>query len=76
MIRISDTGPGIPPGIAARLFQPFVSTKPDGLGIGLAICHTIIVGHGGQLRHDTNAGGGAQFTILLPTLTQEAGHAA
>ncbi|MCX7383293.1 MAG: ATP-binding protein [Alphaproteobacteria bacterium] len=76
VIRISDTGPGIPPGIAARLFQPFVSTKSDGLGIGLAICHTIIVGHGGQLLHDTNTGGGAQFTILLPTLTLEAESAA
>ncbi len=72
VIRVGDTGPGIPPEIAARLFQPFVSTKAGGLGIGLAICHTIIVGHGGQLLHQAGAGG-AEFTILLPTHSQEAG---
>ncbi len=65
-IAVSDTGPGIAPAIARRLFQPFVSSKADGLGIGLAICHTIVIGHGGQLVHDATAAGCTRFKMLLP----------
>ncbi len=75
-ITISDNGPGIPPEIAERLFQPFVSTKPTGMGIGLVICHTIIQGHGGQLVHERDASDaadrGSMFHISLP-IPQPAG---
>jgi two-component system sensor kinase FixL len=74
IITISDNGPGIPPRIADRLFQPFVSTKPAGMGIGLVICHTIVEGHGGQLIHARTASGaeGSVFRIALP-IPQSAG---
>ncbi len=65
-IAVADTGPGLDAAIADRLFQPFVSTKPDGLGIGLAICHAIVDAHGGRLSGATAPTGGAVFTIDLP----------
>ena len=65
-ITVTDDGPGLAPEIAARLFQPFVSTKPQGMGIGLTICRTIVEGHGGILSAASPAGGGQSFTIWLP----------
>ena len=65
-IRVLDSGPGIAPEIRDRLFQPFVSSKPAGLGLGLAISRTIIDRFGGQLHADNRAEGGAEFRILLP----------
>lgn len=71
-ITVSDTGPGLPPEILPRLFQPFVSTKRGGLGIGLAICRTIVEGHGGRLG--LRAGGpGTVFEITLPARQRDAG---
>jgi two-component system sensor kinase FixL len=52
--------------VARRLFEPFVSTKPTGLGIGLAISRTIVEGHGGRLLAEPADGGGVAFRILLP----------
>ncbi len=68
MIDVSDNGPGLSPDIAERLFQPFVSTKPTGMGIGLAICRTIIEGHGGELTATNNTADGMRFRIALPAL--------
>jgi C4-dicarboxylate-specific signal transduction histidine kinase len=68
VIEVTDTGPGLAPGIAERLFQPFVSSKRTGMGIGLAICRTIIEGHGGTLEALANPGGGMIFRISLPAL--------
>lgn len=71
-IRIRDTGPGIAPEIATQLFQPFISNKAQGMGVGLWICRSIIEGHGGQLWAEDNPGGGAVFSFTLPMA--KAGH--
>jgi two-component system sensor kinase FixL len=68
---VSDTGPGIAPQIAGQLFQPFVTTKRQGMGVGLSISRTIIEAHGGELRLQTNPGGGAKFTFTLPRADKE-----
>ena len=67
MVRISvaDTGPGIAPEIMAQLFQPFVTTKSYGMGVGLSVSRTIIESHGGRLWVEPNPGGGAVFSFTL-----------
>jgi two-component system sensor kinase FixL len=65
-ISVADTGAGIPAEIEARLFQPFVTTKPDGMGIGLSVCRTIIEAHGGRLWFEPNPSGGSIFRLTLP----------
>ncbi len=72
LIDVRDNGPGLSPGIAERLFQPFVSSKQSGMGIGLAICRTIIEGHGGSLTAQRNADRGMLFRISLPALVSKA----
>jgi two-component system sensor kinase FixL len=69
---VTDTGPGIAPQIAAQLFQPFVTTKRHGMGVGLSISRTIIEAHGGELRVEPNPGGGARFRFTLPAVGIEA----
>lgn len=66
VIGVSDTGPGIDPEIRSQLFQPFVTTKADGMGVGLSISRTIIDAHGGKLWVEDNPGGGATFRFSLP----------
>jgi two-component system, LuxR family, sensor kinase FixL len=68
-IRIIDTGPGIAPEIADRLFQPFVTTKPQGMGVGLSICRSIVEAHGGRLIVETNPQGGTIFLFTVPPLS-------
>jgi PAS domain S-box-containing protein len=63
---VRDHGPGIPPDRLATIFEPFYSTKPSGLGLGLAISRRIIEGHGGRIEARNHAGGGACFCISLP----------
>jgi two-component system sensor kinase FixL len=65
-VSIVDTGPGIAPEIADRLFQPFVTTKAQGMGVGLSICRSIIESHGGELAMEANPGGGTIFRFSLP----------
>jgi two-component system, LuxR family, sensor kinase FixL len=67
LVSVADTGSGVPPEIEARLFQPFVTTKPEGMGIGLSVCRTIIEAHGGRLWMERNAGGGSVFRFTLAT---------
>jgi two-component system sensor kinase FixL len=64
-IRVADTGPGIAPEVMARLFQPFVTTKAQGMGVGLSISRTIIEAHGGRLSAEPNPGGGTLFRLTL-----------
>ncbi|AWB23074.1 PAS domain S-box protein [Methylobacterium currus] len=74
-IAVSDTGPGIADEVAGRLFQPFVSTKPGGMGVGLSICRTISEAHGGRLEVERNEAGGATFRLTLPAAKdEEPGH--
>lgn len=66
LVHVSDSGPGIPAAIADQLFKSFVTTKDEGLGIGLSICRTIIESHGGRLSFHNRPLGGTTFTIQLP----------
>jgi two-component system sensor kinase FixL len=70
-VSVADTGPGIDATIASQLFQPFITTKPQGMGVGLSISRTIIEAHGGRLWTEPNPGGGAIFTFTLRAATQE-----
>lgn len=65
-VSISDTGPGIAPEVADRLFETFVSSKPGGMGVGLSISRSIIEAHGGRLWVEPNPEGGAVFRFTLP----------
>jgi PAS domain S-box-containing protein len=66
-IAIADIGPGIPGDIAGRLFEPFVSSKHDGMGLGLSISRSIIEAHDGKLTAEPNRGGGTIFRFNLPS---------
>lgn len=70
-VTVSDTGPGIAPEIASQLFQPFVTTKPQGMGVGLSISRTIVEAHGGHISAEPNPGGGTVFRFTLRTVTKE-----
>ncbi|WP_241557322.1 sensor histidine kinase [Croceibacterium ferulae] len=70
-VSVSDTGPGISPDIAAQLFQPFITTKRTGMGVGLSISRTIVEAHGGRIRAEAQPGGGALFAFTVPRVTQE-----
>jgi two-component system sensor kinase FixL len=65
-IRVVDTGPGLAPEVREQLFQPFVSTKAGGMGVGLSLCRSIVEAHGGDLIAGNNEGGGATFIMTLP----------
>ena len=69
-VAVRDTGTGIAGDVMKRLFEPFVTTKPDGMGLGLAVCRTIVEAHGGRLRAENNADRGATFHFTLPTATE------
>jgi signal transduction histidine kinase len=65
-IRVRDNGPGIPPYLLEKIFDPFFSTKEQGTGLGLSIAQRIITEHGGRLEGESAPAGGAAFTITLP----------
>jgi two-component system sensor kinase FixL len=64
-VTIEDSGPGLAPEVAVQLFQPFISTKSHGMGLGLSICHTIVNGHGGRIWADSSALGGTTFHFTM-----------
>jgi len=66
-ISVADSGPGISAGVAYRLFDSFVTTKPEGMGMGLSISRSIVESHGGRLRILRGVGSGATFVFDLPT---------
>jgi two-component system, LuxR family, sensor kinase FixL len=70
-VSVADTGPGIAEEIAAQLFQPFITTKSHGMGVGLSISRTIIEAHGGRLWVEPNPGGGTIFHLTLKALNKE-----
>ncbi|MBY0524679.1 MAG: histidine kinase [Gemmataceae bacterium] len=65
--RVEDDGPGLPAELGPRIFEPFISTKTTGLGLGLSICRRIAEAHGGELTAVDRPGGGAIFTFRLPS---------
>lgn len=68
--EVRDHGPGVSPRLGEAIFRPFVTTKTQGLGVGLAISRTIIHNHGGRLTYNDAPGGGAVFTAALPAATE------
>src|SRR5262245_17586775 len=71
MISVADTGPGIAPEISSQLFQPFVTTKRHGMGVGLSISRTIIEAHGGRIWIEPNPAGGTVFRFTVRAVTEE-----
>lgn len=65
-MEVSDTGPGIPPALRERLFEPFFTTRPEGVGLGLFSCKRVAEEHGGRIAAENGAAGGAVFRVLLP----------
>jgi two-component system, LuxR family, sensor kinase FixL len=66
LVTIADSGPGLDPEVAEQLFQPFVTTKEKGMGLGLSICRSIIDSHGGKIWVTPNQDGGVTFAFTLP----------
>lgn len=65
-IRIADRGPGIPPEVRDRMFDPFFTTRPGGSGLGLAVVHRAVESHAGAVFVDSDVGSGTRVTVLLP----------
>jgi two-component system sensor kinase FixL len=66
MFRVRDTGPGIPLEVRDNLFNPFFTTKPDGMGMGLSICRSILTAHGGSISASSEPGAGTTFEFTIP----------
>ena len=71
-IAVRDHGPGLTPEVEAHLFDTFFTTKPQGLGLGLSICRTIVEGHGGRLWPENEPDGGLTMRVTLPVATEDA----
>jgi signal transduction histidine kinase/CheY-like chemotaxis protein len=78
VLTVADNGPGIPDALRIRIFDPFFTTKDvgEGTGLGLALCHRIVISHGGTIEAGSRPGGGALFTVTLPLATGAAETAA
>ncbi|HEX9288158.1 MAG TPA: ATP-binding protein, partial [Anaeromyxobacteraceae bacterium] len=71
-LEVHDDGPGVPEALRERIFDPFFTTRPDGTGLGLAVCARIVAAHGGDIRVGQGPLGGACFTVQLPAATEAA----
>jgi signal transduction histidine kinase len=71
-VSVTDSGPGVTADIRAKLFQPFVTSKPAGMGVGLSICRGIVEAHGGRMWLAENPSGGAAFHFTLPVAGADA----
>jgi len=71
-VNVADTGAGLAPHIAERLFEPFLTTKENGLGVGLSICRTIVEAHGGRIWAEVNPVGGATFCFTIKRASADA----
>lgn len=71
MVSVSDTGPGLADEVAQKLFQPFITTKQHGMGVGLSISRTIVESHGGQISAESSPGSGTTFHFTLRRATIE-----
>jgi two-component system sensor kinase FixL len=69
LVSVADTGPGVSAEVAAKLFQPFVTTKPQGMGVGLSISRNIIETHGGRIWAEPNPDGGTVFRFTVPVVS-------
>ena len=65
-LTVADNGPGLPEGFDERWYEPYTTSKAKGTGLGLAVAKKIAEEHGGNIRAEARAGGGAQFTLRLP----------
>jgi len=70
-LSILDTGPGIPPNDLDRIFEPFFTRKPNGMGMGLSICRTIIEAHGGRIGARNGRERGSVFELSLPAVKSQ-----
>ncbi|MEO5578870.1 MAG: PAS domain S-box protein [Sphingomicrobium sp.] len=71
LVSVADSGPGISEDVADQLFQPFITTKRSGMGVGLSISRTIVEAHGGRIWFEANEGGGAVFRFTVQRVSKE-----
>jgi len=67
-VAVEDTGPGLEPGTEATIFEPFYTTKTEGMGMGLSIARSIVVANGGRIWAVNNATAGATFHVTVPII--------
>jgi signal transduction histidine kinase len=67
--RVADTGPGVAEADRPRLFEPFFTTRPEGTGLGLALCREIVLGHGGRIDLESSGPDGSVFLVVLPAFS-------
>ncbi len=72
LLEVADDGPGLPEGLRDRLFEPLATGRPQGLGLGLALCQQVVQGHGGHIEARDRPGGGACFVARFPGAAQPA----
>jgi signal transduction histidine kinase len=70
VLSVTDDGPGFAKEVRERLFQPLVTTRRSGAGLGLALCHRIVEKHGGTIEAEDPPGGGARIVIRIPDATE------